>query len=207
MTHNDAPHPQKRTRRDRREEILEAAARHFARHGFHGATLSAIAEAVGLTEPGLLHYFPSKVILLQSVLEYRDRKDREKYQGLTARQEASLFDSLEDLAAVNESRPGLVQLFTVMVGESIHAAHPSHDFFVQRYRSLRQGLSEALTAYFEAQDLAPAANPDQLAALLFAVMDGLQIQWLLDPEAVHLGELFTLFTDILKGYLGDQPKD
>ena len=71
-----------RVRRDRREEILQAASDLFGVRGFRGTSLASIAEAVDLTEPGLLHYFPSKVNLLQSVLEYRDHQDEKKYTKL-----------------------------------------------------------------------------------------------------------------------------
>ncbi len=191
-----------RQRRNRREDILQIAAAHFARHGFHGATLSAIAEAVGLTEPGLLHYFPSKAALLQGVLDYRDEKDKEKYLAILDQNKGALFDTLSDLVASNQQRPGLVQLFTVMVGESINPDHPSHDFFVARYRDMKALLKDYLR---QAQDEGEAplsdAKLDQLATLIFAVMDGLQIQWLLDPDSVNMAKSFDLFCGILQEYM------
>ena len=129
-----------RVRRDRREEILQAASDLFGVRGFRGTSLASIAEAVDLTEPGLLHYFPSKVNLLQSVLEYRDHQDEKKYTTLVQPDGLSLAQILEalgDLVAENEKRPGLVSLFTVLVGESIRVDHPSHDYFVRRYKRIR----------------------------------------------------------------------
>jgi hypothetical protein len=37
--------------------------------------------------------------------------------------------------------------------------------------------------------LDPDLDADGLASLLIAVADGLQIQWLLDPESVDMGDL------------------
>src|SRR5689334_349416 len=54
---------------DRREQILEAALRVFARKGFARSTNKDIAVEAGIT-PGLIyHYFESKEALLQAVIE------------------------------------------------------------------------------------------------------------------------------------------
>ncbi|MDR7467193.1 MAG: TetR/AcrR family transcriptional regulator [Armatimonadota bacterium] len=48
----------------RRTQILEAAAKVFARKGFEGATISEIARAAGLAEGSIYNYFRSKEDLL-----------------------------------------------------------------------------------------------------------------------------------------------
>ena len=48
--------------------ILEAAEKVFARAGFGGATMSAIAEASGLPKANLHYYFGSKEVLYRAVL-------------------------------------------------------------------------------------------------------------------------------------------
>jgi AcrR family transcriptional regulator len=53
---------------DSRSRILEIAARLFARQGFSGVSLQAIAERVGITKPSLLYHFPSKEQLREEVL-------------------------------------------------------------------------------------------------------------------------------------------
>lgn len=44
----------------------------FARDGYTNASIAEVASQVGLTLPGLLHYFPSKITMLLAVLELRD---------------------------------------------------------------------------------------------------------------------------------------
>jgi AcrR family transcriptional regulator len=192
-------------RRNRKEAILQVASEHFAQHGFHGAILSAIAEAVGLTEPGLLHYFPSKVDLLQGVLDYRDQADKLKYEAVLEQEKISLFSALQDLVSFNQQRPGLVQLFTVMVGESINQEHPSHDFFVQRYQLLRKTLIDFFKNAAVSEGYRTDVDLEQLVVLIIAVLDGLQIQWLLDPENVNMTRAFELFSSAIQAYL--EPSD
>ena len=58
--------------RSQRERMLRAAMDIFSTQGFRGASLDAVADAVGMTRQGLLHYFPSKVQLLLGVLDLRE---------------------------------------------------------------------------------------------------------------------------------------
>ena len=193
----------KRVRRDRTEEILEAATKLFGEYGFRGTTLSMVAEAVGLTDPGVLHYFPSKVHLLQGVLEYRDLKDTEKYVKLIESEKINLsefFVLLENVVAQNEKSPELVRLFTILVGESIRSDHPSHDYFVDRYQRGREIYVNQISELNMIRER-PNVDLDELATLIMAVMDGLQIQWLLDPEKVDMVATFKLFSKIITDYL------
>ncbi len=59
-----------RARTLKREHLIAAATRTFARHGFAGATTKRLAEEAGVSEGLFYHYFPSKRRLLAVI---RDR--------------------------------------------------------------------------------------------------------------------------------------
>lgn len=61
-----------------RESILSAALHLFARCGFEAASVSQIAEAVGLTKGALYRHFSSKRDLLDSILERMAQRDAEQ---------------------------------------------------------------------------------------------------------------------------------
>jgi len=47
-------------RAEREDEMLEAAGQAFAAHGYHQASMDAIAHAAGISKPMLYSYFGSK---------------------------------------------------------------------------------------------------------------------------------------------------
>ena len=207
MTDTQKPTKQKRSRRDRREDILKAATLLFSEYGFRGTTIAQISEAVELTDPGVLHYFPSKVHLLQGVLEYRDEKDYQRYAAfidLDVKEFSELFHILENLVAENAKIPSLIRLFTVLVSESIREDHPSHEFFVDRYRRARETYKGQFFDLLK-DDIRPDVNIDELVSVIMAVMDGLQIQWLLDPEEVDMVASFKLFSQMVIPFLNGNP--
>ena len=181
-----------------REKIIQAATEFFARQGFHGATMAEIARAAGLTAPGLLHHFPSKTHLLMEVLKERDRIDSERMRATLQKEGHHFLDAEIELVKHNETVPGLVQLFTLLVAESISPDYPAHDFFIQRYQREREHMVEALAQAQQVGEVRADIPAETLVVLIFAMMDGLQVQWLLEPEKMSMSEMFRVMMDLLK---------
>lgn len=57
------------SRRNTREEILDAAEEFFARKGYPGTTLDDVAAVVKIRRPSLLYHFPNKSALFQAVID------------------------------------------------------------------------------------------------------------------------------------------
>jgi AcrR family transcriptional regulator len=185
--------------RARKEMILHAAIRFFGQNGYHGTKLADIARAAGVTEPGLLHHYPGKVQLLMDVLAERDRIDHERFNASAPGKPAGLLESMQDLVEYNQTLPGIVQLFSVLVAESIDSQHPGHDFFKQRYRNVRARSLAAMRKAQKAREIRQDIPAEDLVVLVFALMDGLQIQWLYEPDEVDMAGLFATFVNLLKG--------
>lgn len=174
---------------ERRTEIVSAALEVIAERGYRGASLAAVAERVGLTQQGLLHYFPTKDALLVAVLKERDRWDAVPDSPLR-------LDLLGSLVEYNSMRPGIVQTFSALLGESVTEGHPAREFFTERYGRVRGAMAEVLRAEY-GDRLPGGLTPERAAPLLVAVMDGLQYQWLLDPGGVDMAGAFRDFLGLL----------
>ncbi|RII15943.1 HTH-type transcriptional regulator TtgR [Streptomyces sp. YIM 130001] len=176
---------------ERRAGILRAALEVIAERGYRGASLAAVAERVGLTQQGLLHHFPTKEALLVAVLEERDQWDAVPSSEWR-------LDLLGSLVEYNAMRPGIVQTFSALLGESVTEGHPARDFFTHRYDGVRASMARVLRAEY-GDRLPGGLTPERAAPLMVAVMDGLQYQWLLDPDTVDMPKAFRDFLGLLEG--------
>ncbi|MFB9626993.1 TetR/AcrR family transcriptional regulator [Nonomuraea helvata] len=170
----------------RREEIIAVAAEMFARGGYRGTSLADIAARAGISEPGLLHHFGSKAGLLLAVIERRDLDSEMFAMELLGMEPTGRLRALPEFARRNKDRVGLAKLFTVLVAESLEPGAPGHQHFVDRYRAMRaivaDSIRSAQAAGLTRADIDPAAK----AAEIIATLDGLQTQWLLDPDMIDI---------------------
>ncbi|MFF3582135.1 TetR/AcrR family transcriptional regulator [Streptomyces mirabilis] len=188
MPYRDAMSTRARSE-ERRAEIVRAALEVIAERGYRGASMASVAERVGLTQQGLLHYFPTKDALLVAVLEERDQWD-------AVPDTQWRVDLLASLVEYNAMRPGIIQTFSALLGESVTEGHPAREYFTERYARVRASMAAVLRAEY-GERLPNGLTPERTAPLLVAVMDGLQFQWLLDPESVDMPGAFRDFLALL----------
>lgn len=70
---------------ERRGEILKVALGLFASKGIEGTGLREIAERIGVSQPALYHYFPSKEALVDAVVDWRRADAVAKQAAVTQR--------------------------------------------------------------------------------------------------------------------------
>jgi AcrR family transcriptional regulator len=184
------PAPARRSQRERAEarraEILAAAAEVFSANGFRNGSLADIAARVGITHQGVLHHFGSKERLLVEVLRARDSATGREYEQAASPKGADFLRHVLWTVTENTNRSGMVAVYAVLSAESVTDGHPAQDWFRYRYGVLRDDLAGSLA------DLAGPGRPiaaeefRRAATALIAVMDGLQVQWLLEPEEVDM---------------------
>lgn len=163
----------------RREQVVAAATRLVAERGFNGVSLQAVAQACGITVPGLLHYVGTKDGLLVAVLEHRDQVDLEQ-AGLDPRADParSPRETLDAIMRRNATQREIVRLYTVLNAESLNPGHPAHDYFQRRYLESFERLRDLLEPHY--------LHAEPLAREVMAAMDGVQMQWLRFPDSVDL---------------------
>ena len=156
----------------------------FSASGFHGGSVRDIARRAGLSQAGLLHYFPSKAHLLRAVLAWRDDIARRQL-GEPAPDGLDLIRRLLALPAVTGARD-LVQLQVFTVAEGVAAGHPAHGYVCNRQASARDAVRRALEQAAARGQLRPGVDCAATARTLVALIDGLQVQWLLQPGQVDI---------------------
>ncbi|SEH01072.1 DNA-binding transcriptional regulator, AcrR family [Nonomuraea solani] len=178
----------------RREQIVNAAARAFTAHGYDGASMRQIAADVGVSPAALLRHFQDKEDLLAAVLEWWARETAAL--GVGERAGLGGFDDLRALMRYHVEHRGLLELFIRLTGEASNEKHPARAFIQERYAKIVGMLVERLLGVARAGEIPPITQGQAESEIraLCATMDGLEIQWLLDP-AMDLVGLFDQHLD------------
>lgn len=164
----------------RREALFDAVIESVGINGYDRASLRDIAARAGMTHAGLLNHFASKEELLIAAIEGIDARERDEMAKIIA---AGATDR-EVIEALVASRTGDLDRERHWLSLMVAAGqrnHPAHDYFQQRHAQLREQLARF------AQDPSTRNvgrfDPDTRATLYMAVLDGLRLQWLFNPEA------------------------
>ena len=160
-----------------------------------------------MTHAGVLHHFGSKQRLLLEVLAFRDQDDVADLAERHIPDGPALFVHLVGTALRNALRPGIVQVYTVLSAEAVTDDHPARAFFQDRYRVLRGEVDAAFRELCAQEGVTDPGTIEKAAAAVLAVMDGLQLQWLLEPDAVDLADASEFAIQaIVNGVLAPGPR-
>ncbi|MGW2019868.1 TetR/AcrR family transcriptional regulator [Streptomyces sp. NPDC001927] len=180
---------------ERRRKILDTAVEHFGRWGFHASSLARIANDCGITQGGLLHHFRGKEDLLLSVLAQSEQHDVERLFADEPQSYAAYLETVVALVEDNTRRPGIVRMFNVLAGESGNVGHPAHDYFKERYARVLGHTVDLMEAAVRRGELREGIDCRAAGQEQLAVMDGLQLQWALDPGAMDMPARVRAFLD------------
>lgn len=173
----------------RRAEILRAALQVFAEQGDRGTSLKEIADRVGLSEAGVLHYFGSREGLLLAVLAQRDENS---VAAAIDRHRGHALGALAEIARENVREPGLVRLYASLSMSATDPGHPLQTRFAERYAATRRLVAENLRTLQAQGRVRADLDAEAVAALAIAALDGLQIQWLYDEDVDMAAAMETL---------------
>jgi AcrR family transcriptional regulator len=191
----------RRTQRERRaetrEQLLAAAGRVFARRGFHGTSLDAVAEEAGFSRGAVYYNFADKEELF---LELLDRRCARRAQDLR-----ELFTGEDDdLAATSrQAQVAAERAFDAMTGDPEwralyleFLAQAARDpavrrRFSKRTSEMRGALEEIVVERTRPLARALDMEPEQLAVAIDALGDGLWAQHMLHGARAVPPDLFS----------------
>jgi AcrR family transcriptional regulator len=190
---------------DRREEILAAAQRCFARSGFHQASMQEICAEARMSPGGLYRYFPSKEAIIAGIAE-RDRADvAEQFRSID---ESSDFWAGMSAAAEHYfvDRPiEEVALCAEIMAESrrnpevrrIHAGIEAE---------VKAGLVKVLRNAAARGDVRPDLDLDATASVLMALADGFAWRRAADTS-FDTAAAFPMVLAMIRQLLAGRPAD
>ena len=157
--------PAGRIRQQNEEIILKAAEDEFARHGFKGTSMNAIALKAGLPKANLHYYFTNKlglyIAVLSNIIELWDST----FNSLGAEDDPAQALSSYIRAKMEFSRrqPEASRVFAM---EIISGGACLTEYFTQDYRTWFQGRAAVFQAWIDAGKMDPV-DPVHLIFLLW----------------------------------------
>jgi TetR/AcrR family fatty acid metabolism transcriptional regulator len=175
---------------DKRERILDAAVRVFARKGFHATRVSEVAKAAGVADGTIYLYFESKEHLLVSLFEHRverllDYLETELPRAPSASQRLQRIIELQ--LGLLEGERDLAEVVTVIFRQSTrlmkeHAAPKFNAYLDAIARVIAEGQASG--------ELRDDISPHVAARAVFGALDAITMTWALG-KAEHGGLLRT----------------
>jgi len=155
-----------RIRQKNIQRIIAAAEVEFARHGFKGTSMSAIAEAARLPKANLHYYFSTKLGLYVAVLNNILELWEESFSSLTADDDpaSALAGYIRTKMEFSRRRPLASRIFAM---EVISGGEQLSGHFNQAYLDWFRGRAAVFQAWIDSGRMAPV-DPVHLIFLLWS---------------------------------------
>src|SRR5580692_10116975 len=185
-----APRPRRPTRRrspikragknrDKRERILRAAVKVFAKKGFYDARVSAVAKAAGVADGTIYLYFESKDALLLSLFEDRVETLLSHMQAELTKlpnAPAKLRRILEIQLGVLGGERDLAEVFTVIFRQSTKLLK---QYAATKFTAYLNAIAAVVSEGQAAGDFRPDVAPLLVARATWGALDGIALTWAL----------------------------
>jgi AcrR family transcriptional regulator len=172
---------------ERREEILAAALRLFTEHGIDAVSTRDIARAVGVSQPTLYAYFPSKDDIGR---ELHQRAFALLAEKLAAHRDGPFPQSLEEAAAMLRvyidfglEHPEMYQIaFMTVAAKAWHTPHLDPDGGLTPMAQSTFGVLAAFIADLKSSGRTVDVDAQTLAQSIWASMHGLVALLIAKPQ-------------------------
>jgi AcrR family transcriptional regulator len=177
----------------KKDRIIEAAARIFAKNGFTGTLMAQVAQEASIGKGTIYEYFRSKETLFFAVFKHLMKETATQMQTVAANQGDSTAQHLQDLAdSLIKTWLSRLDLYSlIMEFWSATATLPGRRQFKKAfqdgYRDFRRLVADQIIAGFDSGEFQAPVDPLQIASALIGSWEALLLQAWLDPEFDPLG--------------------
>lgn len=164
---------------DKRERILDAAVRVFAKKGFHATRVSEVAKAAGVADGTIYLYFKSKDELLVSLFE--DRVERlltfmQTELPATAGASDKLRRIIELQLGLFEGERDLAEVITVILRQSSKLLK---EYAAPKFSAYLDVIAGVIAEGQASGELRSDLTPHLVARAIFGALDGITMTWAL----------------------------
>lgn len=182
-----------------RDQLLAAASRVFARQGYHGASMNEIAAEAGFSKGALYWNFAGKEDLFFALLDALDERLRTLIADAThapggEHRTGELSRGISELLTDGRDVVLLFHEYSALALRDPQVAAR----YAARNARLREEIAGVISERHEHLDLPLAMPAENLATAMIALVHGLSIQQLTEPDAVPeelFGQIAALIED------------
>ncbi len=196
--------PRRVDKTERRNRIMDAAMRVFARLGVHQARMDDVAREARMSKGALYWYFRSKEDLLKAILARMFEPDLQLLEDMVRQRDRSAVERLETMARkALDSLPQMRVTQALLYEFYALAARrgPLQALIRDYYRRYHELLTELLAQGVEQGELR-IQNPQRAAMALLAQFEGLFLISVLLPDVDLHQEWQALSQEVLKRLSG-----
>jgi TetR/AcrR family fatty acid metabolism transcriptional regulator len=165
------------TRADKRQLLLDAAIRVFARKGYHAARIADIAQEAGVAYGLLYHYFPSKEDVLETVFRDTWTAMLDAINGIEAAGGPAREQVRRVAAVVLGSWKLNPDLVRVLVREVARSPHVQNE--VDEIRQAMDALQRIVVQGQEAGEFRASLDPRLAAWILYGALEEVLTGWVM----------------------------
>jgi TetR/AcrR family transcriptional regulator, fatty acid metabolism regulator protein len=169
-------------KRDKRERILAAAERIFARHGFFAAKVSDVAKEAGVADGTIYLYFKNKDDLLISLFERRMQQVNETLKTAVAKHKSpreQLRSFVKAYLQLVHDEPTAAEVLTIELRQSSKFMKEYENPEFADFLRLLGGIIAAAQDKGEIDSSIPA---HVAARMIFGMLDELALAWVLAKQ-------------------------
>lgn len=199
------PPRQRRSQEERRDTskkgLLTAALELIAERGFRATSFQAIAQRAGYSPSLVSHCFGSKEGLLSELVRRMLTRWGSDVRDV-AIEERTGADALKAIAAAHrtalEQTPSAVRAMYMLLFESLIDAQELRREFVALDQRLRAGNARLLQGAQASGEARDDIDAEAHAALFLAMLRGITLQWLVDPQGLDLPRVYAALDQLLE---------
>jgi len=181
-----------------RERLVTSARTLFARHGFEGTTIEAIARMADVSKPTVFNYFPSKATLLHELVLRADSNFFQLVEAARKKRDttsARLEYFFQRLGELTQQDPGLSRVLMVEAVKSMDGQEGAA--LPHRFGRTEQALVDLLQDGAKAGEVRKDYSVQLLAQLMVGAYTNILLLWLADPNHFPLHEKLQQTADFL----------
>jgi len=177
-------------RQNKRQQILEAALKVFAAHGYAGATINMIAKEAGIAKGLMYSYYEGKEKLVEELILFGLQKAASFMQEKPAKQlttKKAFEDSLRNMVNLFLKEADFWRLYTMLALQPNLAAKFKKEAmaFIEQYLGVYM-------VYFQKKK---SKNPLAEAMLFGSILDGLMFDLMVTPDEYPLEDVIKIIVE------------